>query len=48
MADRHAELFARRRTVNMPAVAAAFPDLALKAAKGGQPHEAFLYDLAQL
>jgi len=28
-------------------MAAAFPDLALKAAKGGLTHEAFLYDLVQ-
>jgi DNA replication protein DnaC len=47
MADRHGELLAMLRTLKLPAMAAAFPDLALKAAKGGQTHEAFLYDLVQ-
>jgi len=35
------------RTLKLPAMAAAFPDLALKAAKAGQTHAAFLYDLVQ-
>ncbi len=47
MLDRHAELLAMLRTLKLPAMAAAFPDLALKAAKSGLTHEAFLYDLVQ-
>src|SRR5436190_677967 len=47
VANRHGELLAMLRTLKLPAMAAAFPDLALKAAKGGQTHEAFLYDLVQ-
>ena len=47
MIDRHAELLAMLRTLKLPAMAAAFPDLALKAAKNGLTHEAFLYDLIQ-
>jgi DNA replication protein DnaC len=35
------------RTLKLPAMAAAFPELALKAAKAGHTHEAFLYDLVQ-
>jgi DNA replication protein DnaC len=46
-ADRHAELTGMLRTLKLPAVAAAFPDLALKAAKAGLTHEAFLYELVQ-
>ncbi|MDQ6831782.1 MAG: IS21-like element helper ATPase IstB [Chloroflexota bacterium] len=47
MLDRHAALLAMLRTLRLPAMAAAFPDLALKAAKNGLTHEAFLYDLVQ-
>jgi DNA replication protein DnaC len=47
MTDRHAELHAMLHTLKLPAMAAAFPDLALKAAKAGLTHEAFLYDLVQ-
>ena len=47
MADRHGELLAMLRTLKLPAMAAAFPELALKAAKAGQTHEAFLDDLVQ-
>jgi DNA replication protein DnaC len=47
VADRHAELFTMLRTLKLPAMAAAFPDLALKAAKAGHTHETFLYDLVQ-
>jgi len=47
MANRHGELLAMLRTLKLPAMAATFPDLALKAAKTGQTHEAFLYDLVQ-
>src|SRR5579859_828181 len=35
------------RTLKLPAMAASFADLALKAAKAGLTHEAFLYELAQ-
>jgi DNA replication protein DnaC len=45
--DRHAELYAMLRTLKLPAMAASFADLALKAAKAGLTHEAFLYELAQ-
>jgi DNA replication protein DnaC len=47
MADRHAELNSMLRTLKLPAMAAAFPDLALKAAKAGLTHEAFLYELVR-
>jgi DNA replication protein DnaC len=47
VADRHADLRTMLRTLKLPAMSAAFPDLALKAAKAGQTHEAFLYDLVQ-
>jgi len=47
MLDRHAELLAMLRTLKLPAMASAFPDLALRAAKQGLTHEAFLYDLVQ-
>jgi len=47
MPDRHAELQAMLRTLKLPAMAATFPDLALKAAKAGLTHEAFLYELTQ-
>ena len=45
MPDRHAELLAMLRTLKLPAMADAFADLALKAAKGGLTHEAFFYEL---
>ena len=47
MANRHAALLTMLGTLKLPAMAAAFPDLALKAAKTGQTHEAFLHDLVQ-
>jgi len=47
MSDRHAELTTMLRTLRLPAMAAAFPDLALKAAKANLTHEAFLYELVQ-
>src|SRR5215467_3358916 len=47
MLDRHAELLTMLHTLKLPAIARAFPDLALKAAKNGVTHEAFLYDLVQ-
>ncbi|HET7080578.1 MAG TPA: ATP-binding protein [Chloroflexia bacterium] len=45
MPDRHAELLAMLHTLKLPAMADTFADLALKAAKGGLTHEAFLYEL---
>ncbi len=47
MPDRHAELTTMLRTLKLPAMATAFPDLALKAAKASLTHEAFLYELVQ-
>jgi len=45
MPDRHAELLAMLRALKLPAMADTFADLALKAAKAGLTHEAFLYEL---
>jgi DNA replication protein DnaC len=47
MSDRHAELTTRLRALKLPAMADTFADLALKAAKAGLTHEAFLYELVQ-
>jgi DNA replication protein DnaC len=47
MPDRHAELHGMLRSLKLPAMAEAFGDLALKAAKGGLTHEAFLYELVR-
>jgi DNA replication protein DnaC len=47
MPDRHAELGGMLRTLNLPAMADTFADLALKAAKASLTHEAFLYELVQ-
>src|SRR3712207_1851347 len=47
MADRHAELRAMLRTLKLPAMADHFADLALKAAKAGLTHEAFLYEVVR-
>ena len=47
MPDRHAELQQRLHALKLPAMADTFADLALKAAKGGLTHEAFLYELVQ-
>ncbi len=47
MADRHAELRAMLRTLKLPAMADHFADLALKVAKAGLTHEAFLYELVR-
>jgi DNA replication protein DnaC len=47
MPDRHAELLAMLQTLKLPAMADTFADLALKAAKAGLTHEAFLYELVQ-
>jgi DNA replication protein DnaC len=43
--DRQAELHSMLKSLKLPAMALAFPDLALKAAKAGLTHEAFLYEL---
>ena len=47
MPDHHAELQQRLHALKLPAMADTFADLALKAAKGGLTHEAFLYELVQ-
>ncbi len=47
MSDRHAELLAMLQTLKLPAMADTCADLALKAAKAGLTHEAFLYELVQ-
>ncbi len=47
MPDRHAELLAMLHTLKLPAIAESYADLALKAAKGGLTHEAFLYELVR-
>jgi DNA replication protein DnaC len=47
MPDRHAELTTMLRALKLPAMADTFADLALKAAKAGLTHEAFLYELVQ-
>lgn len=47
MPDRHADLLALLRLLKLPAMAASFADLALRAAKEGLTHEAFLYELAR-
>jgi DNA replication protein DnaC len=47
MPDRHAELQRRLHALKLPAMADTFADLALKAAKGGLTHEAFLYELVE-
>ena len=47
MPDRHTELLTMLHTLKLPAMAASFADLALKAAKAGLTHEAFLYELVR-
>ena len=47
MPDRHAELLAMLQTLKLPAMADTFAALALKAAKAGLTHEAFLYELVR-
>jgi DNA replication protein DnaC len=47
MPDRHAELQQRLHALKLPAMADTFAELALKAAKSGLTHEAFLYELVQ-
>src|SRR5436853_4152911 len=45
MADRQAEMRLMLRALRLPAIAALYADLALKAAKANLTHEAFLYEL---
>ncbi len=47
MPEPHTELRRMLRTLKLPAMAAAFPDLALRAAQEGVTPEAFLYELVQ-
>ena len=47
MADRQAEMRLMLRALRLPAVAALYQDLALKAAKANLTHEAFLYELVR-
>ena len=47
MADRQAEMRLMLRSLKLPAIAALYPDLALKAAKANLTHEAFLYELVR-
>jgi DNA replication protein DnaC len=47
MPDRHSDLYAMLRTLKLPAMADGFATLALRAAKEGLTHEAFLYELTQ-
>jgi DNA replication protein DnaC len=47
MPDRQTELRLMLRSLRVPAIAAQFEDLALKAAKGNLTHEAFLYELVR-
>ena len=47
MADRQAEMRLMLRNLRMPAIAAQYEDLALKAAKANLTHEAFLYELVR-
>jgi hypothetical protein len=45
--DRQAEMRVMLRSLRMPAIAALYEDLALKAAKANLTHEAFLYELVR-
>jgi DNA replication protein DnaC len=47
MPDRQAEMRQMLRALRLPAIAALYEDLALKAAKGNLTHEAFLYELVR-
>ncbi|MCA1648530.1 MAG: ATP-binding protein [Chloroflexi bacterium] len=47
MADRQAEMRLMLRNLRMPAIAALYEDLAIKAAKANLTHEAFLYELVR-
>src|SRR5579859_426229 len=46
-ADRHEEIRLMLRSLKLPAIAALYQDLALKAAKANLTHEAFLYELVR-
>src|SRR5690242_16260789 len=48
MADRHQELAALLRSLNLSRMASSFEDLAVRALRNGRSHEAFLYELARL
>jgi len=43
----HADLLTMLKALKLPAMAASFSDLALKAAKDGTTHEAFFYDVVR-
>src|SRR6202163_823515 len=45
--DRQAEMRLMLRALRLPAIAALYEDLALKAAKANLTHEAFLYELVR-
>jgi DNA replication protein DnaC len=45
--NRHDELIAMLKALKLPAMAATFPDLAIKAAKDGSTHEAFFYEVVR-
>ncbi len=47
MADRQADMRLMLRNLRMPAIAALYEDLALKAAKANLTHEAFPYELVR-
>src|ERR1700694_4017227 len=47
MPDRQAEMRQMLRALRLPAIAALYEDLALKAAKANLTHEAFLYELVR-
>lgn len=47
MPDRQAEMRHMLRALRLPAIAALYEDLALKAAKASLTHEAFLYELVR-
>src|SRR5579872_166953 len=47
MADRQAEMRLMLRALRLPAIAALYQELALKAAKANLTHEAFLYELVR-
>ena len=48
MPNRQAELRTMLQELRLPTMATACPEVALKAAKEGLSHEAFLYELARL
>ena len=48
MADRHQELAALLRSLNLNRMASSFEELAVRALRNGRSHEAFLYELARL